>query len=133
MAKKSVSGLLDDMLAQFADDVDRIDESTKKIEELSNRIEYNFKKARDVSEKTNIPLPKFKKVGEFAQCVVDACSSFASIDRANEGGDDAGPTDDAAGSFEEFTSSVEEQLAKCEKEITNLSMLEGITKSIVEQ
>lgn len=131
---------IDELIKNFGEDVDRIDRTTKKISEATGRIKFEMTKAREMPERPKISVEKYKQVETFAQCVLDACSSFHGVEEANgsasgddKDGDDkdgANSSNDAA-SFECFTSVVESQLDRCEKEIVKLNALEEITKSIV--
>lgn len=132
MARMSAGTKLDLLMKQYGEHIDRIDESTKKIAERSDRIEANLNEACRLSEKTGIPLRKFKVVGEFAQCVLDACCSFSVVDEVKKGDDGTSIEDDASAGFMKFSSNVEQHLKRCEKEITKLNMLERVTKSITE-
>lgn len=128
---------IDELIKNFSNEVDRIDQTTKKISEATSRIKFQMTKTRGISDRPKISVEKYKQVEKFTQCVLDACTNFHFMDEANGtesggGGDEkdgANSSNDAA-SFERFTSVVETQLDRCEKEIVKLNTLDEITKNI---
>lgn len=125
----SVNSKLDDLIQTLSDHVDRIDESTKKIDDTTGRMKYVMSKTETLTKKCELPLSTFTQLNQLMKGVVDACSNFKMIEMADE---EREATDDAA-TFERFTSIVEAQLERCEKEIEKLNALEDVTHRATEK
>lgn len=129
----SVKSQLDDIMQRLADNANKLDESTKNIANATTRVTYQLAKNQSFHEKYNVPLEKYEQIIDFTQSVVNICSNYVETNHTSgEKNDENSNTGGDAVQFEQFKTSIANQLDKNEKEIVKLQSLRDVINQVTD-
>lgn len=116
----SSESTLDELIAEFADSVQKIDGSTKNISSATNRLSLEIKKGQDIKEKYNLADDKCELAMQCVQQIINVCNNlFPATDSTK-----------ASGSFSTFKKTVSSHLEQAEKELLKLNSLKDTIDEI---
>lgn len=133
----SVESKLDQLMARFKENVDKLDASSQRLANSKSRAAMEFKKNLAMVEKFNLPPEKFQMVFDTAQEMVNVCANFTppqQLDQgtaeltkleAMKGTGNAGTSDN----YEQYKATVSDRIEQMEGECRKLDML----KELLEQ
>lgn len=144
----SNDSILNELIAEFKDNISKIDASTQNISNATNRLTIEIQNGQAIIEKYNLEPKKYELILNCTQQMMSICSNFVppthlnqsiadintstiqSTRDANESGIRLNENDihleGTEGNFEEFKACVESHNDQMEKEIRKLNSLKDI-------
>lgn len=137
----SVGFKLDQLIAEFKENVDQLDSTTQNLANSKSRTALEFKKNLAIVEKFNLPPEKFQMVFDTIQEIMNICSNYtppqelapSAAETTKPNAMKIGAAADGAeadDNFEQFKATVTERVAQLEKECCKLDTLKEFLQQI---
>lgn len=130
----SIESKLDQLIAEFKEDVDELDTTTQSLYSSKSRTAMEFKKNLAIIEKFNLPPEKFQIVFDTIQEIMNICSNYTPPQPLDPPMADLTKVDDGADTqehnFEKFKETMNERIAQLEKECGKLETLKEFLQQI---
>lgn len=135
----SVESKLDQLIAQFKENVDKLDATTQSLANSKSRTAMEFKKNLAIIDKFNLPPEKFQMVFDTTQEIVNVCANFTPPQHLDRGTAELTKLEAMkatnAGTpynFEQYKATVSERIELMEKECCKLDTLKELLEQVKE-